>query len=144
MQQCLRAGVPIIASGVGQDKLHTGGIINYVGNGIYNAVAHASPEILTDALNEILRNGTYKYVARRRAMVSASDLRCRAVAKTIAKEYPKYNVLRIVDETIQQVLKGEPVPKPGNVAYPVSSTGAKTTSSSSWSCVKRSRSDDRC
>lgn len=50
----------MIVSGVGQDKPHTGSIINYIGNGIYHAVPQERPEMLIDAFEEILRNGTYR------------------------------------------------------------------------------------
>jgi UDP:flavonoid glycosyltransferase YjiC (YdhE family) len=63
IQQGLRAGVPMIVSGIGQDKAHTGGIVNYIGNGIYNAVHQTNSKMLSDAFEEILKNGTYRYVA---------------------------------------------------------------------------------
>jgi hypothetical protein len=50
----------MIVSGVGQDKTHTGGIINYVGTGIYNAVHETSPKMIGDAFDEILKNETYR------------------------------------------------------------------------------------
>ncbi|KAL6702908.1 hypothetical protein ACN47E_000809 [Coniothyrium glycines] len=90
IQQALAAGVPMIVSGIGQDKTHTGGIINYVGNGIYNPVFHTNSKMLGDAYEEILRNKTY-----------------RNTAEAIAKEYKKYNAVQITDATIQQVLRGE-------------------------------------
>lgn len=63
IQQALRAGVPMVVSGVGQDKAHTGGIINYVGTGIYNAVHQTNPKMIGDAFEEILKNKTYRYVS---------------------------------------------------------------------------------
>jgi UDP:flavonoid glycosyltransferase YjiC (YdhE family) len=62
VQQSLRAGVPMILSGVGQDKLHTGMLVNYTGVGIYHAVSEASAEMLIEAFEEITRNKTYRYV----------------------------------------------------------------------------------
>jgi hypothetical protein len=52
----------MIVSGVGQDKTHTGGIINYVGNGIYTAEHQVDENIVGNAFKEILENQSYKYV----------------------------------------------------------------------------------
>lgn len=60
IQQALRAGVPTVVSGVGQDKTHTGGIINYVGNGIYDAVHQTEKGALRKAFEEVMRNGSYR------------------------------------------------------------------------------------
>ncbi|KAL1792165.1 hypothetical protein ACET3X_009916 [Alternaria dauci] len=90
VQQSLRAGVPMIVSGIGQDKLHTGALINYKGFGLYNAVPQVTAELLTETFDKIMSNGTY----RERLGV-------------LKKEYEKYNAVEIVDETIKQVLKGE-------------------------------------
>lgn len=60
VQQALRSGVPMIVSGVGQDKSHTGGIINYVGNGIYHAVHQTDATMLSEAFDEISRNQSYR------------------------------------------------------------------------------------
>lgn len=62
VQQGLKAGTPMLLSGVGQDKSQTGGIINYVGCGIYHAVPQVDPEALEKSLDELLRNQTYRYV----------------------------------------------------------------------------------
>lgn len=51
----------MIVSGVGQDKSHTGALINYVGVGIYNAVHQTNAEMLRDAFEELLKNQTYRY-----------------------------------------------------------------------------------
>jgi UDP:flavonoid glycosyltransferase YjiC (YdhE family) len=88
IQQALRAGVPMIVSGVGQDKSHTGALINYIGNGIYNAVHQTDSKMLRSAFEEILKNQSY-----------------RAKSEAIAKEYEKYNAVEIADEEIQKVLK---------------------------------------
>jgi UDP:flavonoid glycosyltransferase YjiC (YdhE family) len=61
IQQALRAGVPMIVSGVGQDKSHTGGIINYIGNGIYNAVHQTDAYTISVAFEEIQKNSSYRY-----------------------------------------------------------------------------------
>jgi UDP:flavonoid glycosyltransferase YjiC (YdhE family) len=63
VQQALRAGVPMIVSGVGQDKSHTGALINYIGNGIYNAVHQTDAKMLSGAFEEILKNQSYRYSA---------------------------------------------------------------------------------
>lgn len=60
IQQALRSGVPMIVSGVGQDKSHTGGTVNYVGNGIYNAVHQTDAKMLSTAFEEILKNQSYR------------------------------------------------------------------------------------
>ena len=62
VQQSLRAGVPMIVSGVGQDKLHTGTLINYKGFGIYHALPQVTPDLLTETFDEIMGNDTYRYV----------------------------------------------------------------------------------
>ncbi|KAJ4346241.1 hypothetical protein N0V95_005557 [Ascochyta clinopodiicola] len=88
IQQALRAGVPMIVSGVGQDKSHTGGLISYIGNGIYNAVHQTNPEMISAAFEEILKNQTY-----------------RVKSEAIAQEYEKYNAIEIADAEIQRVLE---------------------------------------
>ena len=90
VQQALRNGVPMIVSGVGQDKSHTGALINYIGNGIYNAVHQATPEMLSSAFEIILNNQSY-----------------RNKSEDIAKEYGKYDVVKIADKEIQRVVKGK-------------------------------------
>jgi UDP:flavonoid glycosyltransferase YjiC (YdhE family) len=61
IQQALRAGTPLIVSGVGEDKLHTGSIISYIGNGIYNPVHYTNPEMIRNSFDEILKNQSYRY-----------------------------------------------------------------------------------
>ena len=51
----------MLVSGVGQDKSHTGALINYVGNGVYNAVHHTPVEMIHSGFKEILKNPTYRY-----------------------------------------------------------------------------------
>jgi UDP:flavonoid glycosyltransferase YjiC (YdhE family) len=80
----------MIVSGVGQDKSHTGGIINYVGTGIYNAVHQTDSKMIGEAFEEILRNASYRETSAR-----------------IAREYGKYDAVKIADETVQKVLRGE-------------------------------------
>lgn len=62
VQQSLRAGVPMIISGIGQDKLHTGALINYKGFGIYNALPQVTAELLTESFDKMMGNATYQYV----------------------------------------------------------------------------------
>jgi UDP:flavonoid glycosyltransferase YjiC (YdhE family) len=62
VQQSLRAGVPMIVSGVGQDKLHTGTLVNYTGFGIYHAVSQTTTELLRGAFEEIIGHEMYRYV----------------------------------------------------------------------------------
>jgi hypothetical protein len=50
----------MIVSGVGQDKFHTGALINYVGNGIYHPVHQAMPEMVSAAYEEIQKNQSYR------------------------------------------------------------------------------------
>jgi hypothetical protein len=52
----------MIVSGVGQDKAHTGGIINYIGNGIYNAVHQVDEKMIGDAFEKMMQNGSFRYV----------------------------------------------------------------------------------
>lgn len=65
VQQALRAGIPMIVSGVGQDKSHTGALVNYIGNGIYHAVHQTDSEMLSSAFDEILKNQSYRYALSR-------------------------------------------------------------------------------
>ncbi|KAL1653137.1 hypothetical protein SLS61_004383 [Didymella pomorum] len=88
VQQAVKAGVPLILSGVGQDKTHTGGIVNYVGNGIYEAVHQTDKEMLGKAFEEMMMNGSY-----------------RAKSQALAKEYEKYNAVEIADREIQRAVK---------------------------------------
>ncbi|KAF1941841.1 UDP-Glycosyltransferase/glycogen phosphorylase [Clathrospora elynae] len=90
VQQSLSAGVPMILSGVGQDKLHTGTLVNYTGYGIYHAVSQASPQMLTDSFDEIMGNGTYS-----------------VNMKAVKKKYEEYNAVAIVDATVQKIVRGE-------------------------------------
>lgn len=62
VQQALRAGKPMVVSGLGQDKSHTGALINYIGNGVYNPVNQIDPELLSSSFEEVLRNDSYRYV----------------------------------------------------------------------------------
>lgn len=62
MQQALRAGVPMITSGVGQDKRSIGALINHTGVGLYHAVSHVTTEMLSDALKTVLKDNKYMYV----------------------------------------------------------------------------------
>jgi hypothetical protein len=52
----------MIVSGTGQDKLHTGTLINYRGFGIYHALPRVTPTLLTDTFDKIMGNDTYRYV----------------------------------------------------------------------------------
>ncbi|KAJ8109797.1 hypothetical protein OPT61_g7195 [Boeremia exigua] len=88
IQQALKAGVPIIATGVGEDKAQTGGIINYVGNGIYHAVHQADKEMVSKAFEDVLNNKSYK-----------------AVSEAIAKECARYDAVEIADAEIQRAVK---------------------------------------
>jgi len=96
VQQAVKAGVPMIVSGVGQDKTHTGGIINYVGNGIYEAVHRTDKDMLRRAFEEMMRNGSYKVKSR-----------------ALAKEYEKYNAVEIADREIQRAVKESLASKSG-------------------------------
>ncbi|XPS98656.1 hypothetical protein M3J09_007853 [Ascochyta lentis] len=100
VQQALRVGVPMIVSGVGQDKSHTGALINYIGNGIYNAVHQTDPNMLSVAFEEMLKNESY-----------------RAKSEAIAREYRKYNAIEIADAEIQHVMKGRLASKSWFVAW---------------------------
>jgi hypothetical protein len=51
----------MIISGIGQDKLHTGALINYTGVGIYHAVPQVTAQMLTDAFDEMIKNKRYRY-----------------------------------------------------------------------------------
>lgn len=51
----------MIVSGIGQDKSHTGGLINYIGNGIYNAVHQVDSQMLSSAFEELSKNHSYRY-----------------------------------------------------------------------------------
>lgn len=62
VQQALRAGLPMILSGVGQDKLQTGTLVERSGVGIYHAVPQVTAAMLTGAVEKILTNATYRYV----------------------------------------------------------------------------------
>ena len=86
IQQSLRAGVPLIVSGVGQDKSHTGALINYIGNGIYNAVHEASPEMLSGAFEEILRNQSYRYVFSPHQMLACCGWSCVRVLTGVGRK----------------------------------------------------------
>lgn len=52
----------MIISGIGQDKLHTGALINYKGFGIYNALPQVTAELLTESFDKMMGNATYQYV----------------------------------------------------------------------------------
>jgi UDP:flavonoid glycosyltransferase YjiC (YdhE family) len=111
IQQALRAGTPLIVSGVGEDKLHTGSILSYIGNGIYNPVHYTNPEMIRDSFDEILKNQSYRYGISNHAPAFHSQCsfqiltRSRTRAEAIAQEFKKYNVVEIADAEIQKVLK---------------------------------------
>lgn len=112
IQQSLRAGVPMIVSGNGQDKLHTGTLINYRGFGIYHALPQVTPGLLTETFDKIMGNATYKYVVSCLSVlwdwVTDTELtRNRQRLDTIKKEYEKYNAVDVVEDTIKKVVNGE-------------------------------------
>ncbi|KAI4638204.1 hypothetical protein J4E93_010360 [Alternaria ventricosa] len=90
IQQSLRAGVPMVVSGAGQDKSHTGTLINYRGFGIYHALPQVTPELLTETFDKIVGNETY-----------------RKRLDNVKKEYEKYNAVDVVEDTIKKVVNGE-------------------------------------
>jgi hypothetical protein len=101
----------LIVSGVGEDKLHTGSILSYIGNGIYNPVHYTNSEMIRNSFDEILKNQSYRYGIPDHALASHSQCsfqiltRSRTKAEAIAQEFMKYNVVEIADAEIQKVLK---------------------------------------
>ena len=116
VQQALRAGIPMIFSGVGQDKLHTGALIEWSGVGIYHAVPQVTSAMVSDAFEKILSNESYRYVEPHSIslwqrwlhfLVLVRLTTRREKSKAMAEQFEQYNAIEVVDSTIQKVLRGD-------------------------------------
>ena len=88
VQQSLVKGVPMVLSGVSQDKAQTGPIAEWAGVGIYLQVEQTTPEMIRESVDAILRDEKYK-----------------ERAAELATKYRDYDTIAIVDQTIQEALK---------------------------------------
>ena len=87
VQQALSKGVPMILAGVSQDKAQTGPIAEYVGVGIYLPVEQTTADMVREAVDEMLTNPRFGNRARE-----------------LKERYRQYDPVRIVDETVQEVV----------------------------------------
>lgn len=88
MQHCLRLGIPLVVSGVGQDKTTTNSLVEYSGVGINLGERSPGAEKIRDAVVKVLADGQYK-----------------ARGKALSKEYDKYDVGTVFDQTIQESIR---------------------------------------
>ncbi|KAF2497128.1 UDP-Glycosyltransferase/glycogen phosphorylase [Lophium mytilinum] len=88
VQQALRAGVPMVLSGVGQDKAQTGGVAAWAGVAIDLQSRSPGVEKLRKAIHELLENK--KYASR---------------ASELAANYDNYDTLKAFDNAIQDAVK---------------------------------------
>ena len=88
VQQSLVSGVPMVLSGVGQDKAQTGSIAEWVGVGIYHQVEQTTPYMIRQSVDAMLKDNRYK-----------------ERAKELSNKYGDYDTIAIVDQTIQEALR---------------------------------------
>ena len=77
----------MILAGVSQDKAQTGPIAEYSGVGIYLPVQQATADMVREAVDEMLTNPRFGNRARE-----------------LEERYRQYDPVRIVDETVQEVV----------------------------------------
>ena len=88
VQHALRAGIPMVLSGEGQDKPQTGGLAEYIGVGRYHRVSRWTSELVLESVEEILSNSTYKLKAQQ-----------------ISERYKTYDPHCRIDEIVRQLTK---------------------------------------
>jgi hypothetical protein len=88
VQQALRAGVPMVLAGEGQDKAQTGGIAAWAGVSISFQKRRPRVEKLREAIQEVLDNKKYKNRA-----------------SALAADFGKYDALKAFDDAIQDAVK---------------------------------------
>ena len=88
MQQSVVNGVPMVLSGVGQDKAQTGSIAEWAGVGVYHQVEQTTPYMIWESVEAILKDKRYK-----------------ERAEELSTKYRDYDTIAIVDQTIQEALR---------------------------------------
>ena len=62
--QALSHGVPMVVTGIGEDKPEVGARVAWTGSGVYLRTDYASAEEVGSAVEQVLSNGTYRARAR--------------------------------------------------------------------------------
>ncbi|KAF2791043.1 glycosyltransferase family 1 protein [Melanomma pulvis-pyrius CBS 109.77] len=88
VQHCVRLGLPMVVSGVGQDKATTNAIVQWSGVGINLAVQQPGAEKIRDAVKKVLEDDSYK-----------------KKAVELSKHYDSYNVGKVVDGVVRDVVR---------------------------------------
>jgi UDP:flavonoid glycosyltransferase YjiC (YdhE family) len=78
----------MVVSGLGQDKATTNSLVQYSGVGIDLGERSPGAEKIAEAAGKVLADDSYK-----------------ARGKVLSKEYVKYDVGRVFDQTIQEVVR---------------------------------------
>jgi UDP:flavonoid glycosyltransferase YjiC (YdhE family) len=88
VQKSLMFGIPMIISGGGQDKAVVGALVDFTGVGINLETQTPEPEMIKNAVKEILENPSYSMKANK-----------------LSKAYDRYDMQREFDELVQDVVR---------------------------------------
>lgn len=87
VQHSLRNGVPLLLSGQGQDKPHTGPLAEWSGVGVYIEKNAVSPKEIEETVDKILSTPSYK-----------------EKATEMAESYKNYEPIQKIDALIKESL----------------------------------------
>ncbi|KAJ4346915.1 uncharacterized protein N0V89_010848 [Didymosphaeria variabile] len=88
VQKCLMSGIPMVISGVGQDKAVVGALADFTGVGINLEAQEPGAERIKEAVEKILNEPSY-----------------RTKAKELSKAYDRYDMQREFDSLVQDVVR---------------------------------------
>jgi UDP:flavonoid glycosyltransferase YjiC (YdhE family) len=88
VQHALRLGIPMVVSGISEDKATTNSIVQWSGVGIDLGEQSPGAEKIGEAVAKMLGDDSYKNKA-----------------KTLSKEYEKYDVGKTFDKVIQDAYR---------------------------------------
>lgn len=89
VQHCARIGLPMVLSGLGQDKATTNAIVEWSGVGINLGVQNPTVDNIKSAVKKVLMDGKYK-----------------TKAMELSKHYEKYDVGKVTDKLVRNVVRG--------------------------------------
>ncbi|KAH7135333.1 hypothetical protein B0J11DRAFT_564695 [Dendryphion nanum] len=87
VQHALRLGIPMVVSGIGQDKATTNSIVQWSGVGLNLEVREPGAKKIGDAVGKVLADGSFK----KKAM-------------ELSKHYKKYSVGKVFDKAVQDAV----------------------------------------
>lgn len=88
VHKSLMSGIPMVVSGVGQDKAAVGAIADFTGVGINLGVQSPGAERIGEAVKKILEDPSY-------------GIR----AKELSKAYGRYDIQTVLDTVVQDVVR---------------------------------------